>query len=446
MKNEREATTAELVEVTEIRPITPSEQILAIDFYDYAGVHRSFNVRVYANDIWIGNHPSALDKLQKRLGGNHYPSALGNVPQLFEPPVPIAEPVTQPVTQPEPKAPVLPQSVELDLADAPDYLKRYFGFTTNIPETMKQEPRWCVWKKHDDGRKIPYTVLEGRYWSTGQWGKSDTPSTWAPFDEALCCYMNAKGNLDGLSFALGDGYCGFDFDDVVGNGQTHPQALSWLAKLAGYEEPSQSLTGIKCIVKGKIDKAFLGTAETGRQFKGIPAPGMATEVYDKRRFFFLTGFGSGQPHPNQTAIDAICNELQALKDSKQPKSKPKLKPRQNETPIGTRLNNDQVIEKARNSKNGDKFDRLWSGEIGSYDSHSEADMALTSILMFWCQNDVLQVEQLFAESGLAKRDKWDREDYRVRTLAKAHRSEVYQPRLPRDYERAAARIRRRNYG
>ena len=33
-----------------------------LDFYDYSGMRRSFNVRLYANDIWIGNYPSLLER------------------------------------------------------------------------------------------------------------------------------------------------------------------------------------------------------------------------------------------------------------------------------------------------------------------------------------------------------------------------------------------------
>ena len=33
----------------------------SLDFFDYAGVQRSFNVRLHANDIWIGNYPKALE-------------------------------------------------------------------------------------------------------------------------------------------------------------------------------------------------------------------------------------------------------------------------------------------------------------------------------------------------------------------------------------------------
>ena len=337
---------------------------------------------------------------------------------------PLSEPEPIPETILTPKA--LPLEIPLDLSEAAPFLRRWYAYTVNIPMEMKQAERWCVWRKHEDGRKIPYRVLDGHYWSEAKRAKSDTPETWTTFDEALFCFLNANGHLGGLSFALGNPYCGLDFDGVIVGGKMHPQVKSWLTRLGGYSEVSQSHSGQKTILQGTLDPDFLGTAETGRQFKGLPADGMATEVYHCRRFFFLTGNGSGVPTANQTAIDAICSELTALKQRKTP-AKPKQKPRQETTPA-IHLSDTVILEKIRASKQASKFDQLWDGHISAYDSQSEADMALTTILMWWTNNDTTQVERLFEQSGLAKREKWDREDYRQRTLLKAVRSDGYAPR------------------
>ena len=316
---------------------------------------------------------------------------------------------------------------QLDFSEAPPYIRQWYAYTENIPQVMKADKRWSVWQKHADGRKIPYRVLDGRHWSKAERAKSDTADTWTSFDEALSCFLNANGHLGGLSFALGDGYCGFDFDDVIrSDGTMHPQAKSWLTQLGGYSEVSQSGKGQKTILRGTLDKDFLGTAETGRQFKGEPDKDMATEVYHCRRFFFLTGNGSGEPIENQQAIDSICAELLARKEAKQPKPKPSAVSKQQTATL--KLTDTALLEKIRTSKQANKFDALWSGQIGAYDSQSEADMALTSMLMWWTNNDTAQVERLFEQSGLAKRDKWTREDYRERTLAKATRADGYTPR------------------
>ena len=72
------------------------------------------------------------------------------------------------------------------------------------------------------------------------------------------------------------------------------------------------------------------------------------------------------------------------------------------------LDDDGVIAHASASESGDKFKALYEGrwEEG-YDSQSDADMALVSILAFWCGNVEEQIDRIFRTSGLM-RDKWDR--------------------------------------
>lgn len=337
--------------------------------------------------------------------------------------------------------PFTPPTYKFELRDIPSFIHQFSAYARNIPPAMKAENRWCVWKRLDDGRKIPYRVLDSGYWSLSERCKSDDSRSWTSFESALFCFMNANGHLGGISFALGDGWCGFDFDNVIQGGKMHPQAKSWLTRLGGYSEVSQSHSGQKTILRGTLSKDFLGTAETGRQFKGIPAAGMATEVYDRRRFFFLTGHGSGEPTPNPRAIEAICSELVARKTAQNP-PKPKAQPRQKITPA-MQLSDTEILEKIQASRQAEKFNSLWNGNIGLYDSHSEADMALTSLLMWWTNNNTAQVLRLFEQSGLANRYKWNRDDYRERTLAKAERSEGYTPHLPRNYADVVERIRGR---
>jgi putative DNA primase/helicase len=86
----------------------------------------------------------------------------------------------------------------------------------------------------------------------------------------------------------------------------------------------------------------------------------------------------------------------------------------------------ELIEKAKHAHNGEKFSRLWSGDITGYASHSEADQALCNVLAFWAGPDPPRIDTLFSQSGLY-RDKWQREDYRTETIRKAlaGRTEFY---------------------
>jgi len=74
------------------------------------------------------------------------------------------------------------------------------------------------------------------------------------------------------------------------------------------------------------------------------------------------------------------------------------------------LSDDELLERATSAANGEKFRRLWNGDIGGYDSHSEADMALCTLLAFWTGGDCGRMDRLFRESGLI-REKWDELHY-----------------------------------
>ena len=72
------------------------------------------------------------------------------------------------------------------------------------------------------------------------------------------------------------------------------------------------------------------------------------------------------------------------------------------------LDDDAVIAHAEEASNSDKFKKLYAGDWEElYDSQSDADMALLSILAFWCGCDEEQMDRIFRTSGLM-RDKWDR--------------------------------------
>jgi RecA-family ATPase len=67
---------------------------------------------------------------------------------------------------------------------------------------------------------------------------------------------------------------------------------------------------------------------------------------------------------------------------------------------------DYILEKARSAANGDKFERLYAGKAtAEYDSPSEADLALCSMLAFRTQ-DPEQIDRLFKASK-RYRPKWD---------------------------------------
>jgi P4 family phage/plasmid primase-like protien len=95
------------------------------------------------------------------------------------------------------------------------------------------------------------------------------------------------------------------------------------------------------------------------------------------------------------------------------------------------LDDQELIEKAKNAKDGAKFSALWNGDISEYKSQSEADLALCCLLAFWTGGDRDRIDRLFRQSGLYREDKWgEREDYRKKTIdaALSRVTEFYDPR------------------
>ena len=82
------------------------------------------------------------------------------------------------------------------------------------------------------------------------------------------------------------------------------------------------------------------------------------------------------------------------------------------------LTDEEVIRLAGRARNSAKFEALYRGDTSGYNSPSEADQALISLLAFYTQ-DSEQLDRLYRQSGLC-RSKWlDRSDYRNRTIEQA---------------------------
>jgi hypothetical protein len=88
----------------------------------------------------------------------------------------------------------------------------------------------------------------------------------------------------------------------------------------------------------------------------------------------------------------------------------------------------EIIDKAKRAKNGQKFTMYWDGGNGHKASASEGDLALCSLVAFYTGPDPGRIDQIFRASGRF-RSKWNRPDYRERTIRKAlaGRTTFYDP-------------------
>lgn len=281
-----------------------------------------------------------------------------------------------------------------------------------IPEALKVERRWVCWR---------YVLRSGKWTKapvnprTGGLASSTNADTWGTYEAALAAIE--RHGVQGIGFVFGDGWAGVDLDNcLTAAGQPAPWAAADVAALASYTEVSPSGKGVKVFVRGSLPPG----SRRRNQY----------EMYDEARFFTVTGHHlPGTP----TTVEERTAELTALHARVFPDDAGQASPvGSRPTPILSKLDDRTLIDRAMGAKNGAKFAALWRGDAAGYASHSEADLALCSLLAFWVGPDPDRVDHLFRQSGLY-RDKWDRADYRLGTLdAAMQRSDFYTPAEPID--------------
>lgn len=282
-----------------------------------------------------------------------------------------------------------------------------------IPEELKMMKNWVCWKAipdkkaHSGIKKIPINPY------TGGQAMSNNPETWSDFDTAV----RTSADLAGIGFVFdGNGYFGVDLDDM-------PEALEqfksggydnvigeFVYGLRSYTELSHSGNGIHIICKGRLPD---GARRRDR-----------IEMYDKGRFFVMTG-----NYCSEFIDISDCTEAVKPLHSKYIMHGKYIDKNENLQPVARTLvssnlcvSTSEIIEKARSSQNGAKFEALYKGDITGYASRSEADMAFCNILAFWCGGDIETMDSIYRSSGLM-REKWDRKQsgstYGMLTLKKA---------------------------
>lgn len=281
--------------------------------------------------------------------------------------------------------------------------------TDAIPHQLRQRPQWVCWC---------YAWVKGRQkWTkrpinahTGGLASSTDPATWATFREAVA-YMTQHG-MDGIGYVFSpdDPYAGIDLDKCrdAASGAIAQWAQDIIDKLDTYTEVSPSGTGVKLFVRATLP-------DGGRRIGQI-------ECYHEGRFFTVTGHNvcGHQPEPRQRIVNAWHAETFPLVEEA-PVGRPDH--------ISTTLDDQAIIERARDAADGAKFWALWSGDSAGYASGSEADLALCSLLAFWCGPDAARIDRLYRASGLY-RPKWERADYRERTIALAMKRTDYHQSSP----------------
>jgi primase-polymerase (primpol)-like protein len=257
----------------------------------------------------------------------------------------------------------------------------------DLPRSIANRNQWVCWRTEDrDGKptKIPIDPSTGRFASTTD------PSTWCSFDRAYEYALGADG-VAGLGFVFteDDPFVGVDLDGCrdPDTGRPAEVAKTIVDRLDSYTEVSPSGTGYHVIVRGDLPE--------GRNRHGD------IECYATSRYFTVTGdHVSGTPEgieQRSEVLAAIHAEYVAAETTETTTKA---------HPFSANLADRELLQKARQASNSERFERLWNGSTVDYPSHSEADMALCCHLAFWTGGDPEQMDRLFRDSGLMRK-KWD---------------------------------------
>ncbi|SFT09256.1 phage NrS-1 polymerase family protein [Halostagnicola kamekurae] len=298
-----------------------------------------------------------------------------------------------------------------------------------LPEQLRKRDQWVCWRGESrDGKPTKIPVTPG----SGEFASSTDPTTWTSVKTALEYADSREADGVGFVFTDDDPIVGVDLDDCRDpeTGDVDDVAQDIIERLDSYTEISPSGTGFHVLIEGELP--------SGRNRRG------SIELYDTARFFTVTG-DHLEETPNhvahrQDALEAIHGEYVQDTDTGA-KSESENRGTTSEqistgktVDIDVDLEDEELLEKARNASNGSKFERLWKGNTAGYESQSEADMALCCLLAFWTGGDHARVDRLFRQSGLL-REKWDDvhygdgSTYGEKTIERAiaNTSEFYDP-------------------
>lgn len=293
----------------------------------------------------------------------------------------------------------------------------------NVPAELKAIPTWCCYRtqwNEEKGKKDKFIISP----IDGKWTSSKDPRRWVTFDAAL--KYARENNCEGLSVLLDKqhGITCIDLDKCILNadtGEMKQRATKLVEALSGtYIERSTSGNGLHIFVKDDILKN--GTYNSQSMVKDDDPRG-DLEVFDDKRIMSLTGDmyskGNTLTRAGSAATVYLRQELGERRSIASNGNKPQPTASQS-------LSDNELIRWIRGSKQGAKFDDLYSGRGVSGD-RSNDDGKLAHLLLYFNGGDKEQAFRIMRESGAYRPDKPD--SYYRHTIDKMNdKIEVYAKR------------------
>lgn len=260
----------------------------------------------------------------------------------------------------------------------------------SLPKDLTDKKQWVCWravpdKNNGKEKKIPFNP------NTGKTAASNKPHTWSDYTTAVESMERYGYTGVGFMFVKEDGIVGVDIDNCYDKdtGAFNETAQAIISKQPTYAEFSPSGTGVHLFYKGDMPSGGNKNTATG------------VEMYDSMRYFTMTG------KKLETAPDTISEDDGTLIWIHEKFIRPSRKIYKKKSTVPITLSDEELLDKATKSDDGDSFTMLWEGKWqDSFPSQSEADMSLCRKLAFWSGKDREQMDRLFRQSKLY-REKWD---------------------------------------
>lgn len=281
-------------------------------------------------------------------------------------------------------------------------------------KNLREMKIWICWKYENDNTgkktKIPYSAY-GKKTGTSKIYEN----TWVSYDNAT--QAQKSYDYDGIGFIIPSGYFFLDIDKRDLNA---PFVKKVMQLVDSYTEISPSGNGIHII--GKCDLSQIPVSDRKSSSGKIIGKKLSNKYYAKNphnhtelyigsltnRYATYTGNAVSDKE-----VTELTGEILTYLNTYMLKGSNKSNNDTDDTQVF------DIICNLRKDKNKEKFIRLFDkGDITGYESPSNADEALCSIIAFRAGNDPSLIDAIFRCSRLY-RDKWERDDYRSMTIQKA---------------------------
>lgn len=293
----------------------------------------------------------------------------------------------------------------------------------NIPEKLKELGLFCVYRKEKQKsklKKIPYQPILGNKASTSN------RDQFSSYEDALEDYEWIPNNYDGIGLLLTNDLCLIDIDNCIYKNKLSPLAKRIFNLINSYTEISPSGKGLHILFLC----SDLNNISEEQYYKKNSNNHVETYFSNSNRYVTLTGNIYDEDH---VEISDRTNEYKVFleKFMKRPRIEKNIKEvSKRHLKSVQEIDDLQLIEKIKNSKNGDKFKEVFLyGNTEEFPSESEADMFLAGLLTFFCAKDEMRIKKLMKQSALY-RNKWDKNpQYLDRTIKRAIENciNVYDP-------------------